>query len=79
MCHSEGELEPQRTHTAGYVIEPNVRNDNMTDGIVESRQNVFYESVVKRSERTKINEINELFEKQRFVDKQLKEGNLAGV
>ena len=76
MCHSEGELEPQRTHTAGYIIEPNVRNDNMTDGIVESRQNVFYESVVKRSERTKI---NELFEKQRFVDKQLKEGNLAGV
>jgi hypothetical protein len=61
---------------AVYIIEPNVRNDNMTDGIVESRQNVFYESVVKRSERTKI---NELFEKQRFVDKQLKEGNLAGV
>jgi hypothetical protein len=76
LCHSEGELEPQRTHTAVYIIEPNVRNDNMTDGIVESRQNVFYESVVKRSERTKI---NELFEKQRFVDKQLKEGNLAGV
>ena len=61
---------------AVYIIEPNVRNGNMTDGIVESRQNVFYESVVKRSERTKI---NELFEKQRFVDKQLKEGNLAGV
>ena len=64
---------------AVYIIEPNVRNDNMTDGIVESRQNFFYESVVKRSERTKMNEINELFEKQRFVDKELKEGNLAGV
>ena len=64
---------------AVYIIEPNVRNGNMTDGIVESRQNVLYESVVKRSERTKMNEINELFEKQRFVDKQLKEGNLAGV
>jgi hypothetical protein len=31
----EGELEPQCTHRAVYVIEPKVRDGNMTDGIVE--------------------------------------------
>ena len=37
----EGELEPQCTHTAVYVIGPNVRNGNTTDGIVESRRTFF--------------------------------------